>query len=81
LKDITSLKEGYYLTRGKHFAHFGNAMENGHWPPHLHFQIIEDIGINKGDYPGVCNYTERKYYLKNSPDPDVILNMKGFIAL
>jgi len=79
LKDIASIKEGYYIIRGQEFAHFGNENENGHWPPHLHFQIIKDIGVNKGDYPGVCNYTERKYYLKNSPDPDSILCLNQYL--
>ena len=40
----------YY--RGQQFAHFGRKEENGHWPPHLHFQVIYDIGLNISDYPG-----------------------------
>lgn len=74
LKDIASIKEGDHITRGEQFAHFGNENENGQWPPHLHFQIIRDIGMHKGDYPGVCKYSERKKYLENSPDPGIILN-------
>ncbi|MEP6513936.1 MAG: peptidoglycan DD-metalloendopeptidase family protein, partial [Parafilimonas sp.] len=74
LKDIASIKEGYYITRGQEFAHFGNENENGEWPPHLHFQVIKDMGLYKGDYPGVCKYSERKQYLENSPDPCLILN-------
>jgi len=33
----------------------------------------------KGDYPGVCKYSERKKYLSNCPDSDFILNMNKFI--
>jgi hypothetical protein len=31
----------------------------------------------KGDYPGVCKYSERKKYLANCPDPDLILGMSS----
>lgn len=79
LADIAGLQEGQYVTRGQVFAHFGEAAaENGHWPPHLHFQVIEDIGNWEGDYPGVCKYSERFQYLLNSPDPDLILGMRQF---
>ncbi|MEP6582829.1 MAG: peptidoglycan DD-metalloendopeptidase family protein [Ginsengibacter sp.] len=80
LRDIEDLKEGQELNRGEIFAHFGRSEENGHWPPHLHFQIVEDMGNYKGDYPGVCKFSEREEYLKNSPDPDIILKMRKFIT-
>lgn len=74
LKDIENLRVGQFLTRGEQFAHFGGPEENGNWPPHLHFQLILDMGIWEGDYPGVCKLSEADKYLKNSPDPGVILN-------
>jgi murein DD-endopeptidase MepM/ murein hydrolase activator NlpD len=70
---IDQLRIGQFITRGQPFAHFGEPHENGHWPPHLHFQLIIDIGNHHGDYPGVCKYSERKHYLENSPDPEIIL--------
>src|SRR5436190_15775706 len=54
LADIAHLKEGKFISRGELLAHFGTPQDNGNWPPHLHFQIINDIRLNKGDYPGVC---------------------------
>ncbi len=79
VKDIAGLQEGQYITRGQVFAHFGEAnAENGNWPPHLHFQVIEEIGQWEGDYPGVCKFSERFKYLANSPDPDLILNLRQF---
>jgi peptidoglycan LD-endopeptidase LytH len=75
LKDLTGLQEGKYISRGELFGHFGEPSENGDWPPHLHFQIIEDMRINKGDYPGGCTVNEREKYLLNCPDADLILNM------
>lgn len=78
VRDITGIKEGDIIYKGTEFAHFGPAKENGHWPAHLHFQVINDIANNKGDYPGVCKYSEREKYLTNCPNPDVILQMMQY---
>jgi len=75
LKDIGILNEGQYINHGQEFAHFGESSENGQWPPHLHFQLIADMEFKKGDYPGVCKYSEREKYLLNCPNPDLILQM------
>jgi len=75
LKDISVIKDGGYITRGEVIGHFGEPAENGDWPPHLHFQVIHDMEFKKGDYPGVCSVSERERYLKNCPDPDLILKM------
>ena len=75
LADLANMQEGKFLNRGELLAHFGGPKENGDWPPHLHFQIIEDMRVHRGDYPGVCTPSESKAFLKNCPDPDLILNM------
>jgi len=75
---IKNIKEGDKVEWGDVFAEFGIPVENGHWPPHLHFQIIIDIGEWKGDYPGVCKFSEREKYLNNCPDPDLILQMMKY---
>ena len=67
-------RKGQFITRGEKFAHFGDVAENGGWPPHLHFQLIMDIGLSEGDYPGVCKMSEAGKYLANSPDPAFLLN-------
>jgi murein DD-endopeptidase MepM/ murein hydrolase activator NlpD len=75
LKDIEQKRKGQFITRGENFGHFGSWEENGNWPPHLHFQVILDIGNFEGDYPGVCKLSEAAKYLQNSPDPNLILKM------
>ncbi len=80
LQDFENIQEGSNIEKGQKLAHFGNPEENGHWPPHLHFQIINDIAPYKGDYPGVCKLSEKEKFLQNSPDPDLILNMRKFIG-
>ncbi len=79
LSSIKNIQEGERIDGGDIFAEFGIPAENGHWPPHLHFQIILDLGNWKGDYPGVCKLSEKGAYLFNSPDPDLILQMDQFI--
>jgi murein DD-endopeptidase MepM/ murein hydrolase activator NlpD len=79
VKDIEGLKEGAYISRGEVIGHFGNVEENGGWPPHLHFQVIKDMRMYKGDYPGVCKISERAMYLENCPDPDLVLNMMKYV--
>lgn len=79
LKDIHKVESGKYVNRGEVIAHFGNEKENGHWPPHLHFQIIIDLELREGDYPGVCRLSEKDFYLNNCPDPDMILQMNRYL--
>jgi peptidoglycan LD-endopeptidase LytH len=78
LASINDKKEGQEISKGDWIASFGIAEENGHWPPHLHFQVIVDMHGRKGDYHGVCKFSEREIYLANSPDPDRILNMMHY---
>jgi peptidoglycan LD-endopeptidase LytH len=70
---------GMHIPKGSVFAHFGNPKENGWWPPHLHIQLIIDIGNCNGDYPGVCRYSEREKYLANCPDPDLICKVYRYV--
>ena len=75
LNSLKNLEEGRHIRRGEVIAEFGMRFENGNWPPHLHFQVIADMQGWKGDYPGVCRYSERQQWLDNCPDPDMILGM------
>lgn len=80
LNSIKNLQEGNHIDKGELFAEFGIPLENGSWPPHLHFQLIGDIGNWYGDYPGVCRYSEKESWLHNSPNPDLVLQMQRFIS-
>ena len=75
LKSIQDKQEGQDIEKGSWIASFGDLAENGNWPPHLHFQIILDMQGMKGDYPGVCKFSEREQYLANCPDADLLLGM------
>ncbi len=77
-EDLVHLKEGTTLKKGEVFAHLGTTEENGNWPPHLHFQIIHDMGDRKGDYPGVCAKSEGGAFIANSPNPELILKLNRY---
>jgi murein DD-endopeptidase MepM/ murein hydrolase activator NlpD len=79
LNSIKNREEGMRIAKGDVFAEFGIPFENGHWPPHLHFQIIRDMGEWKGDYPGVCKFSEKENYLSNCPDPDLVLQFNQYL--
>jgi peptidoglycan LD-endopeptidase LytH len=76
LNSLKNLCEGKRIAEGEVIAEFGMRFENGNWPPHLHFQLIADMQDWKGDYPGVCRYSERDRWLANCPDPDLILRLR-----
>src|SRR5258706_11901071 len=40
LNSLKNIQEGERILQGDKFADFGIPVENGHWPPHLHFQVI-----------------------------------------
>jgi len=73
LASLNGLEEGKFIPARSKIAELGTKEENGFWPPHLHFQVIEDMGGLKGDYPGVCRFSEKEKYLANCPDPGLIL--------
>lgn len=81
LNSLKNMQEGTRIEAGEVFAEFGIPAENGGWPPHLHFQVILDMGDRKGDYPGVCKYSEKESWLANSPDPDLILRLNQYLAV
>lgn len=79
LNSIKNLREGNRVEAGEVIAEFGIPAENGGWPPHLHFQVILDPGERKGDYPGVCKFSEKETWLANSPDPDMLLQLNQYL--
>jgi len=72
---LKGLKPGTAFMAGEKFAELGTRRENGGWTPHLHFQIILDIGSAKGDYPGVAKRSEKDRWLSICPDPAKLLGL------
>jgi murein DD-endopeptidase MepM/ murein hydrolase activator NlpD len=72
---LNGLKPGAAFMAGERIGELGTRRENGGWSPHLHFQVILDIGNWRGDYPGVCKRSERDHWLAICPDPRPLLGI------
>lgn len=75
VESLNGLYEGKQIAAGEKIAEIGNFPENGDWPPHLHFQVISEIGEYKGDFPGVSSLENREYFLRTCPNPNLILRI------
>jgi len=76
----TSLQQtqvGQRIEAGALLGWLGEPQENVGWPPHLHFQVIGDLGGRSGDYPGVCRPSEAAAWLSNCPDPNLLLRIRA----
>lgn len=76
VESIENIEIGDKYKQGEKLAVLGDASVNGDYAPHLHFQVIEDIEDNFGDYPGVCSKSHLEFFLKNCPDPNLLLKLK-----
>lgn len=74
-KSLINIHPGQKIKQGEVIAQLGAATVNGDYAPHLHFQVIMDIGNFTGDYPGVCSKKDFKYYSENCPDPNLLLKI------
>lgn len=72
---LDGLSPGQTIPAGQRIARLGQPEENGGWPPHLHFQILLDIGQHRGDYPGVARRSESIDWLARCPDPRPFLGL------
>lgn len=75
LNSLDELSKGKIFAAGEKIGEIGPYPENGNWPPHLHFQIIQDIQSYQGDYPGVCAPADLEFYRIACPDPNLILRI------
>ena len=60
---------GKLFRPGDKIAEVGGPPSNGNWPPHLHFQVINDLlelGLN---FPGVALDSEKFFWFDLSPSP------------
>ncbi len=74
-ESLGGLSIGRPFAAGERIATLGTAEVNGNWPPHLHFQIILDIGDAGGDFPGVCCRSQREVWRRICPDPRPLLGI------
>ena len=75
-KSILNLNIGDQFKKGMQIATLGDESVNGNYAPHLHFQIIVNLENNFGDYPGVCSHNDLEFYMKNCPNPNLLLKIE-----
>lgn len=75
LASLQGLAVGQAISAGQAFASLGSPEVNGNYAPHLHFQIIQNMQGNFGDYPGVASASEVSFYKTNCPDPNILLKI------
>ena len=75
--DCLGLERGAVVAQGDAFARVGAFDHNGHWPPHVHFQLVTDLLDRDGEFPGVAAPREREVWLSLSPDPNLVLGLRG----
>lgn len=67
-----NLNVGQELQEGTCFANLGDYMENGHWSPHLHFQLVLDLMDVDENFDGVARPDQWHFMSKVCPDPKLI---------
>ncbi len=74
-KSLENLRVGDKVKAGEKIAELGDFDENGDYAPHLHFQVMEEMHDYTGDYPGVVKKEDLDLFLKNCPDPNLLLKI------
>ena len=69
MDSLERVSAGQAIAAGDQFATVGSPPTNGNWPPHLHFQLINDLLDLGIDFPGVALKSQQDYWLGLSPSP------------
>ena len=72
-ESIVSLEVGQLFDKGEKIAELGIPEVNGDYAPHLHFQIILDMGEYWGDFPGVCSKEDLAKFKEICPNPRIFV--------
>ena len=75
IESLHGLHKNKEFNAGDVIAALGETSINVNYAPHLHFQIIKDLGDHMGDYPGVSSQKDLTGYQKNCPDPNLLLKI------
>ncbi len=75
LDSLEGLSIGKEVKKAEKIGAIGDSSVNGHYPPHLHFQIMCDMLDKQGDFPGVVPDSQRHIWLSICPNPNLVLGM------
>lgn len=77
---LKGLFVGKEVKQGEQFTELGPFPENGDWPPHLHFQLMNDLLGKSGDFPGVCSEADKDLYAKICPNPYEFVGLENYFG-
>ncbi|MBX2826793.1 MAG: peptidoglycan DD-metalloendopeptidase family protein [Flavobacteriaceae bacterium] len=69
---LSQSPKGKKVKKGMLLGSIGTEKENGHWVPHLHFQLITDLLENTKNYNGVAYPSEIERWKQLCPNPNFI---------
>lgn len=72
LSSLKIVEPGQHINQGDLIGYIGDSGINGHWPPHLHFQLIMDLMGHNENFDGVARPSETDIWESLSPDPNFI---------
>lgn len=70
-------KVGDFIKKGEKIAELGDTPENGHWAPHLHFQIMLSMLDYEIDFPGVAYNNQIGIWKDLCPDPNLLFKSEA----
>ena len=68
---------GDKISKGDKIAELGDSPENGHWAPHLHFQIMLSMLDYTIDFPGVGYFNQIGIWQDLCPDPNLLFKSEA----
>ena len=72
---IQHLSAGDPVSIGDRVGRMGAPDENGLWPPHVHFEVINNLLDFEDTFVGVGTFAYKQIWLNICPDPNLILNI------
>lgn len=69
---LIAIKQGQSIKKGDQIGAIGDPLENGGWPPHVHFQLSYKKP-KVANMPGVVSEKDLASALNTYPDPRIIL--------
>jgi len=69
------LRPGDAVEKGQPFCRLGDALQNGGWAPHVHFQLALTTDGIETDWPGVGDPDEMNLWSAICPNPAALLNL------
>lgn len=77
---LTELETGQRILAGEAFVLTGNCDENGGWPTHVHFQLVQDLFDYGGNVPGVASPSQFGLWKSLCPDPSLLVGLQNEVC-